>query len=159
MKKFALVLIGALSVSGCAQVTAQQQAKTEQSQREIAKCDTPDLPTPGSVNKDSFAKTLHMQALSASADRFVMETKLDRLRLVGWSSSTADTVGACYRSQRQARIDAVKGQFESLKASTKQKDERAALISAYSAWEAYVSSPSEALKADYQSKLSLYKNM
>ncbi|HCI6019535.1 TPA: hypothetical protein NPN74_001577 [Klebsiella quasipneumoniae subsp. quasipneumoniae] len=157
--KYALVLIGALSVSGCAQMLAQQQAQIEQSYRDIEQCDSPDLPPEGAVNREAFADALGKQAMYASADKFVMDNKMQQLQYVGWNDSVASSVGACYRSQRQARIDAVKGQFESLKSSTKGKDERGALISAYSAWEAYMANPSDNLKSDFQSKLSLYKNI
>jgi len=160
VKKLALALAGVLLLSGCAEMVAQQQAETQKSYNELTECQMPNLRNADdNVNKQSFISNLTLHAYTSSADNFVMETKFRRLQIVGWDDSVTKSIGDCYSNQIAARIDFVKKQFETLKSSTKNKDEKMALIAAYSAWEAYVTSQTEDHKQDFESKLSFYKNI
>lgn len=160
MKKVVLVGIVAMMMAGCAEMAAQRQAETQKSYDDIASCRMPDTQEDnGDVDKASFIDSLTSQASSSSADNFIMKTKLDRLQLVGWNQSVSTSIVECSSKQRSARVYVMKSQFDRLKAATKNAEEKKALISAYSAWETYVTSPTDPAKQDFETKLAYYKNM
>ncbi|MDS1916132.1 hypothetical protein QSI79_22850 [Enterobacter asburiae] len=163
MKKLILVagaMFAMTVLSGCAEMVAQQKAEAQKSYADIAKCEsTIDYKPTANVEKGEFINGLQKEAAGASADGLIAKLKLDRLQIVGWDKQVADSVYACKTKNTEKRVSLVQESFNTLKTKEKNKDERNALISAYSAWETYVKTLTPEAKQDFDTKLSYYKNM
>ncbi|QLJ60885.1 hypothetical protein HP475_13575 [Serratia marcescens] len=159
MKKLILVALAGLYLSGCAEMNAKQEAEAQKSYADMSQCDTPKFNKNSVRSKGDFVKELNSQALSASADDFVSQQKLDRLQLVGWNDSVSSAIISCNVNTKKQRVSIMNAAFEEIKAKTKDKDEKKALISAYSSWETYVKTPSRETKSKFDNELSYYKNM
>lgn len=156
MKAFFLVGIAALFISGCADMSAQKQEQY----RDISTCDVSEANSAGDqLNKVSFANMLTSEAAIDSLERMTEKNKLDTLQIIGWDQGVAQSVSDCYRQKRIHRINQAALEFNKIKEKTSNKEERNALISSYSAWEAYIKNPSPVAENDFQHKVSFYKNM
>ncbi len=160
MKKVFTTAVLALALSACAGSNSNSGAEKQTKYDELSKCDVAiEAPSHSPTNKRDFAEFLSTQARNASADQFVTQKRLDILQLVGWNSSVADSIASCGAARKDKRKEMASGAFERLKASTPNAEERRALISAYSSWEAYVTSQTPLAKQDFDAKVGYYKNM
>lgn len=158
VKKYGLVLLGALLVSGCA--IQNQNSNLQKQYADLAKCeDNITMPQQMPHSKKEFAEFLSKAALSASADQFVIQKRIEILQLVGWDNSVADAITTCGVTRKSKLKEIGSNVFETMKSSTKDTGERRALVEAYSSWEAYVTSQTPLAKQDFDSKVSYYKNM
>lgn len=149
-----------LSLTGCAGMMAEQQAKQQSSYDDLSKCEPVKIDsTNAEPSKDLLVSRLLSSALSASSDAFIADTKIKTLHLVGWNEKVSNDIITCRVDRRKARIDSIKPIFESVKMQTKDKDEKKALVEAYSSWEAYQMSLTSSAKQDFDTKISYYKNM
>ncbi|WP_270503778.1 hypothetical protein [Kluyvera ascorbata] len=149
-----------LSLTGCVGMVAEQQAKQQSRYDELSKCEPikADL-TDAKPSKDLLVSRLISSASVAYSDAFIADTKIKTLQLVGWNEKVSNDIITCRVDNRKARIDSIKPIFESVKMQTKDKDEKKALVEAYSSWEAYQTSLTSAAKQDFDTKISYYKNM
>lgn len=160
MKKVFTTVVLAMALSACAGNgpvnNAQKQAKYD----ELSKCDVniePASKVP--MNKMEFTEYLSTQARNASADQFVIQKRMEILQLVGWNDSVADAIATCGANRKNKRKENASGVFEIMKSSTKDAEEKRALVEAYSSWETYVTSQTPLAKQDFDSKVGYYKNM
>lgn len=160
MKKVFTTVVLAMALSACAGNgpvnNAQKQAKYD----ELSKCDV-NIESVSKVpmNKMEFAEYLSTQARNASADQFVIQKRMEILQLVGWNNSVADAIATCGANRKNKRKENASGVFEIMKSSTKDAEEKRALVEAYSSWETYVTSQTPLAKKDFDSKVGYYKNM
>lgn len=162
MKNRVVVVICGVSMllSGCAGVAADHRAEQQKKYNDLSKCEPIEaIGSASQPTKELLVSKLKSGAIAASGDNFIADTKAKTLQMVGWNDSVFDSIATCRVNNRQARIDAIKPIFDGVKLKTKDKDERRALIEAYSSWEAYLMSLTAAAKQDFESKLSYYKNM
>ena len=160
MKKVFTTVVLAMSLSACAGSGSNSNAQKQAKYDELSKCDVAiEAPSHSPTTKRDFAEFLSAQARNASADQFVTQKRLDILQLVGWNPSVADSIASCGANRKEKRKENASGLFELMKASTSAAEERRALISAYSSWEAYVTSQTPLAKQDFDSKVGYYKNM
>lgn len=160
MKKTLITVGIALFLTGCSGMIAEQQKKQQESYDNLTKCEPFKARSSNTQpTKELLISQLNAEARSASADDFEASTKMRTLQLVGWNESVANAIITCRTDNRNARIESIKPVFDSVKAKTKDKDEKKALIEAYSAWEAYLNSLTPAAKQDFETKLSFYKNI
>ncbi|EBW8393167.1 hypothetical protein A3X38_10225, partial [Salmonella enterica subsp. enterica serovar Florida] len=61
--------------------------------------------------------------------------------------------------QMMTALNAMKSPFNELKSKTKNKEERKALISAYSSWEIYIKNPNPQTKQKFEEDASYYSNI
>lgn len=160
MKKVFTTAVLAMALSACSGGNSNSDAQKQAKYDELSKCDVAiEAPSHLPTNKKDFAEFLSVQARNASSDQFVTQKRLDILQLVGWNSSVADTITSCGANRKDKRKEISSSVFETMKASTKNAEERRALVEAYSSWEAYVSSQTPLAKQDFDSKVGYYKNM
>lgn len=158
VKKYGLVLLGVLFISGCA--PQNQNNNLQKQYADLAKCeDNITMPKQMPQSKKEFAEFLSKAALSASADQFVTQKRIEILQLVGWDNSVADAITTCGATRKSKLKEIGSNVFETMKSNTKDTEERRALVEAYSSWEAYVTSQTPLAKQDFDSKVSYYKNM
>lgn len=101
------------------------------------------------IVKKEFAEFLSKEALNASADQFVTQKRIEILQLVGWDNSVADAITTCGATRKSKLKEIGSNVFETMKANTKDTEERRALVEAYSSWEAYVTSQTPLAKQDF----------
>ncbi|ECA5248471.1 TPA: hypothetical protein JDL67_005119 [Salmonella enterica subsp. salamae] len=94
------------------------------------------------TNKREFVKALKTSSFTISADKIISGGMTD-----------------CSIQKMTTVLNAIQPAFEKIKKSTKDKDEKMALIAAYSAWRAFISSPSEQTDMNAMEKISFYENM
>lgn len=159
VKKCGLVLLGVLFISGCA--PQNQNNNLQKQYADLANCQEDNITMPKQMphSKKEFAEFLSKEALNASADQFVTQKRIEILQLVGWDNSVADAITTCGATRKSKLKEIGSNVFETMKASTKDTEERRALVEAYSSWEAYVTSQTPLAKQDFDSKVSYYKNM
>ncbi|WP_286933668.1 hypothetical protein [Leclercia sp. UBA5958] len=158
MKRYGLVLLIVLFISGCA--PQNQNNNLQKQYADLANCeDNITMPKQMPQSKKEFAEFLSKAALNASADQFVTQKRIEILQLVGWDNSVADAITTCGVTRKSKLKEIGSNVFETMKASTKDTEERRALVEAYSSWEAYVTSQTPLAKQDFDSKVSYYKNM
>ncbi len=159
VKKYGLVLLGGLLISACA--PQNQNNNLQKQYAELANCQEDNITMPKQMphSKKEFAEFLSKAALDASADQFVTQKRIEILQLIGWDNSVADAITTCGATRKSKQKEIGSNVFETIKASTKDPEERRALVEAYSSWEAYVTSQTPLAKQDFDSKVSYYKNM
>ena len=160
MKKVFTTVVLAMALSACASGGSTNNAQKQAKYEELSQCDLNiDLPSQAPKNKRDFAEYLSTQARNAYADQFVIQKRIEILQMVGWNDSVADAIATCGANRKNKRKENASGVFEAMKAGTTSTDEKQALISAYSAWEAYVTTQTPLAKQDFDSKVGYYKNM
>lgn len=159
VKKYGLVLLGLLFISGCA--PQNQNNNLQKQYADLVNCQEDNITMPKQMpnSKKEFAEFLSKEALNASADQFVIHKRIEILQLVGWDNSVADAITTCGATRKSKLKEIGLNVFETMKAKTNDAEERRALVEAYSSWEAYVTSQTPLAKQDFDSKVSYYKNM
>jgi len=160
MKKVFTTVVLAMALSACAGNGPGNNVQKQAKYNELSKCDLDiEFPSQTPKNKREFAEYLSTQARNASADQFVIQKRIEILQMVGWNDSVADAIATCGTNRKNKRKENASNVFEAVKAGTTGADEKHALISAYSAWEAFITSQTPLAKQDFDSKVSYYKNM
>ncbi|ENG7704160.1 TPA: hypothetical protein ON591_000562 [Citrobacter freundii] len=160
MKKVFTTVVLAMALSACAGNAPVNNAQKQAKYNELSKCDVNIEPVSKvPMNKMEFAEYLSTQARNASADQFVIQKRMEILQLVGWNDSVADAIATCGANRKNKRKENASGVFEIMKSSTKDAEEKRALVEAYSSWETYVTSQTPLAKQDFDSKVGYYKNM
>lgn len=160
VKKIIAISVLALFISGCAAQNQSGDAQKQKQYADLAKCDDNiTMPQQMPHNKKDFAEFLSKAALSASADQFVTQKRMEILQMVGWNDSVSDAIATCGANRKTKLKEIASNVFESMKANTNNAEECRALVEAYSAWEAYVTSQTPLAKQDFDSKVGYYKNM
>ncbi|MDE9615197.1 hypothetical protein L2105_18455 [Citrobacter portucalensis] len=141
MKKVFTTVVLAMALSACAGNAPVNNAQKQAKYNELSKCDVNIEPVSKvPMNKMEFAEYLSTQARNASADQFVIQKRMEILQLVGWNDSVADAIATCGANRKNKRKENASGVFEIMKSSTKDAEEKRALVEAYSSWETYVTS-------------------
>lgn len=160
MKKVFTTVVLAMALSACAGNAPVNNAQKQAKYNELSKCDVNIEPVSKvPMNKMEFAEYLSTQARNASADQFVIQKRMEILQLVGWNDSVADAIATCGANRKNKRKENASEVFEIMKSSTKDAEEKRALVEAYSSWETYVTSQTPLAKQDFDSKVGYYKNM
>lgn len=132
MKKVFTTVVLAMALSACAGNAPVNNAQKQAKYNELSKCDVNIEPVSKvPMNKMEFAEYLSTQARNASADQFVIQKRMEILQLVGWNDSVADAIATCGANRKNKRKENASGVFEIMKSSTKDAEEKRALVEAY----------------------------
>ncbi|HEM0058812.1 TPA: hypothetical protein U0S23_004770 [Escherichia coli] len=160
MNKIALVPLIALLLIGCSSpkpVRTDNKVYEHFKECNLLNLEKPELP----VSKEDFLKLLYGgESIIMTTQTVTSWKEEDLFRFgLGWRSDLNMAISNCKINQMKIVLNAVKGPFENIKYNTKNKTEKEALVSAYSAWENYVKSPSKETKIIFEEKASYYKNI
>ncbi|EBR5511731.1 hypothetical protein ACT497_002326 [Salmonella enterica subsp. enterica serovar Glostrup] len=111
------------------------------------------------VTKSEFLKDINNYAMFIEVQNFISKDEEESLRKFGWNADASSAIADCSSNQMMAALNAMKSPFNELKSKTKNKEEKKALISAYSAWEIYIKNPSPQTKQKFEEYTSYYSNL
>ncbi|EPV5272781.1 hypothetical protein ACV67C_003343 [Salmonella enterica] len=168
MKK--IFLSGFLLLVGCSSQLEQQNFMQESNARQqeinekLKKGDMPNTTLPEDIlTKSGFSKQLTKYAFIEKFEEIHYHHSMDTLNMQGKLyeelKDVSDAIITCSVNQVKSMVNSMQEPFEKLKKSTKNKDERKALISVFSAWEEYMRSPTNESEVIFREKLSYYKNI
>ncbi|WP_272667585.1 MULTISPECIES: hypothetical protein [unclassified Providencia] len=110
-----------------------------------------------------FAGILDFQAFMAKNQRETYQLKIKTMRLYGFDDAVYKKISDCYYENINLLKDDTAKAFDFMKGQTKGKEQKDALVEAYSAWEVYMDQlPSKnnyILESDMNKAIAKYKNM
>ncbi len=110
-----------------------------------------------------FAGILAFQAFMAKNQREIYQLKTKTMGLYGFDDNVYKKISNCYYENINTLKDDTAKAFDFMKGQTKSKDQRDALVEAYSAWEVYMDQPPSKnnyiLESDMNKAIAKYKNM
>lgn len=113
----------------------------------------------GVVTKSEFLKDINNYAMFIEVQNFISKGEEEDLRKFGWNADASRAIADCSSNQMMTALNAMKSPFNELKSKTKNKEERKALISAYSSWEIYIKNPNPQTKQKFEEDASYYSNI
>ncbi|HGP2816265.1 TPA: hypothetical protein ACLGW6_004546 [Salmonella enterica] len=152
-------------LAGCSVQTYQPQPYTAYQPStatvsNLKKCKTLQIDKhEGTITKSDFLKDINNYAMFVEVQDFISKGEEEELRKFGWNADASRAISDCSLNQMMTALNAMKSPFNELKARTKNKDERKALISAYSAWKIYIQTPTPQTKQKFEEEVSYYSNL
>ncbi|MBQ0210128.1 hypothetical protein RHA65_11795 [Providencia rettgeri] len=110
-----------------------------------------------------FAGILEFQAFMAKSQRDTYQLKIKTMGLYGFEDNVYNKISDCYYKNINILKDDTAKAFDFMKKQTTNKDQKNALVEAYSAWEVYMnqlpSKHNHILESDMNKAIAKYKNM